>query len=1371
MVVERTCKEDRPTGAARRKPASEPLSAFRHLQAYVLLGEPGSGKTTAFEAERDELNDQVELVTARDFLIQEMTAEELEGRTLFIDGLDEIRAGTADSRRPLDRLRKRLLRLGKPRFRISCRDADWLGASDQKALKYVSGDSSVTVLRLDPLTSHDIAGLLGGQLGIGDPTEFVEQAAEKGVAGLLANPQTLELLAKAVQQGSGWPESRVETFELACQSMASEGNREHRSSNRDRVPIETLTDSAGRLCAIQLISDLAGFALDDDAEDGLHPLVDSCSQGGSRQLRAALSTRFFKSHSQQRLMPVHRQIAEFLAAKHLARIIANGRPVGRVLALMTGGDGTVVTGLRGLAAWLATLSRHSRSEILDRDPVAVGRSGDLHPYSPDEKRSLLASLLRHARCVERATAEAKAFSPLVSEETGAQIHHVLTSSGRDEIREARVGFVLRMMCHATVPTGLQQMILSTVHDDTRSPEIREIGLEAYIRASRACPRLVGDLENLLAAIKQNGVSPFNRNLCGMLLGELFPGTVGPRRVWDYLTVQAGHGPSGRYVQFWRRELSSKTRDSDLPILLDSLAARSSKLNMELEHFGLWRVALALLEKGLGLHGDGLSPVRVYEWLGIAAAAYDLTPGGRYRSIQGIRTWLEQHPEFQKQVVAIGLDRCSDDSRVCIFDYKTKKRLLRARLPADFGLWCLNRARDLVASRPRVAEHLFLQANGAVGDPDTGTGLSLELLEEAAEQHEQLATHLARSRSPVQPSRDEEGWNRAREGYIQTQERERLEWIAQVRSNETALTANRGQPAVLYGLARVYFGEHLGSGDLFGEGSLVHELGDAALAKAAMTGLRGSIERDDLPTVKQVTGLLRNQREHYLGWPLIAALEEGRSSSPDFLASIEDSRIRTCVACYHSWGPHFLKSRNYQPSWYQALLGSRPEIVTDVAVQCAAAALSSEQPVSGKFWDIADGAEVPKGIAQGAVLQLLRRFPTRCTVQQLDTLDRLLWAGVRVDAGPELLDLATTKLSRASVCIGQRIRWLGVGLICRQREFRTTVADLVEGKKAEETLVRHLAKFLVRGAEPFISGENSCGFRFQDLDCSTLESIIRWLGKYFSPVEQKGFGIVTDEFRVSLFLSNIINRLAFKPEEASTAALESLLADEILGKWNAGLSRARETQRVVRRDAEYRHPTWIQVCRTLRDGPPANAADLAAITCEALGRIAGRVRTSNANEWRQYWNEGKYGKPSEGKVEAACQDVLLRDLRAELSCHGVDVQPEAQHAARARADIEVSFNGSRVPIEVKKNSDRQLWSALRDQLIGQYTLDPATDGYGIYLVVWFGVKRQRRRSDGVRPDAPGDLHRFLAESLEEVEARKVSVRVIDVTPPDPVQTVA
>ena len=69
---------------------------------------------------------------------------------------------------------------------------------------------------------------------------------------------------------------------------------------------------------------------------------------------------------------------------------------------------------------------------------------------------------------------------------------------------------------------------------------------------------------------------------------------------------------------------------------------------------------------------------------------------------------------------------------------------------------------------------------------------------------------------------------------------------------------------------------------------------------------------------------------------------------------------------------------------------------------------------------------------------------------------------------------------------------------------------------------------------------------------------------------------------------------------------------------------------------------------------------------------------------------------------------------------------------------------------------------------QYARDPATDGYGIYLVLWFGeiaLHRTPPPLSGVRPGGPEALKARLEETLTPEEARKISVCVIDVSAPD------
>ena len=110
------------------------------------------------------------------------------------------------------------------------------------------------------------------------------------------------------------------------------------------------------------------------------------------------------------------------------------------------------------------------------------------------------------------------------------------------------------------------------------------------------------------------------------------------------------------------------------------------------------------------------------------------------------------------------------------------------------------------------------------------------------------------------------------------------------------------------------------------------------------------------------------------------------------------------------------------------------------------------------------------------------------------------------------------------------------------------------------------------------------------------------------------------------VDQMIQRLAILPEPEAGAALDELASDTALSFWHATLDQARDRHLVLRRDAGYRHPGAAQVGSTLRNGPPANPGDLAALITDRIDELAGRIRTANTDDWRQYWNVDQYERP-------------------------------------------------------------------------------------------------------------------------------------------------
>ena len=446
-------------------------------------------------------------------------------------------------------------------------------------------------------------------------------------------------------------------------------------------------------------------------------------------------------------------------------------------------------------------------------------------------------------------------------------------------------------------------------------------------------------------------------------------------------------------------------------------------------------------------------------------------------------------------------------------------------------------------------------------------------------------------------------------------------------------------------------------------------------------------------------------------------------------------------------------------WYQQLLAARPETVAEVQVQLAISGLRSSRAHISKLWELAhDPAHAQ--VAKYASLPLLRAFPTRCKLTQIKDLDNLLWAAIQYADRAPLQELIEKKQSRKSMNDAQRVHWLAVGIVVSPRAYNDLLRELVQGR--EGRILQLTEFFCYQDPMRFPFGESRIA---PELGIPGLELLIHLVGSYVGPDKWKEDGLVTPAKQASRFVNDLIQHLAASPTKDASDSLDRLLADPELSRWRDVLSQAQDAQGVTRRDASYRHPTIEQVCQTLNGGPPANASDLAALVMDRLDETARKIRGGSTSDWRQYWNVDQYNRPTCEKPEDACRDNLLSDLQNRLEQLDIDAQPEGRYTNEKRSDIRVYFGGSNVPVEIKKNSHQKLWSALRDQLIANYTSTPGTDGYGIYLVFWFGKDRTPPPPSGTRPATAEELKERLEATLSPDEARKISVCVIDVSRPD------
>ncbi len=1362
-----------------RDALSRPLADFRTVPAYVLLGDPGSGKTTSFDAERSALGPAACPVTARDFLTFDPGVHpEWRGKTLFIDELDEVRAGSGDARRPLDAIRGRLDALGRPPFRLSCREADWLGAEDRTSLVKVSPHDSLTVLRLDPLADQDIERILNEDAGIEDAVAFMAEAEERGVEGLLQNPQCLRMLADVVKNGGGWPESRLALFERACLRMARSYIDEHDAGGASRHYVaaseDDVLDAAGRLCAVILLSGARGCAIARRHEDADHPHLNRCVRRYEGPCRQAMGTNLFRAEAEAeaegRFQPLHRHVAEFLAGRHLARLVEGGGrhgrdgrrgiPLRRVLALMTGHDGGVATALRGLSAWLAAQSGTARRELVERDPIGVGVYGDASGFSPPEKVTLLRALAQARGQLERLLTASpldggqptSALGALVAPATEPALRDMLADPRRDNEHQTLVVVLLHLLTQGAALPGLSPLLFDLVRDETRPASVRRFALDALIHRSRRDDDLREGLARLLSDVRAGTIADPDDQLLGALLIRLYPGGLTPADLWTHLSESAGRF-FGSFYRFWRSHLPAEVPVAELPAHLDLLAARRDQLRPVLESRGLGSLPADLLARALDVQGEKVDAKRLYDWLGVGAGVADGSDAWKTA-----RDWLTERPRIQEAILVESVERGArsgeDELHPRVID--AERRLRGARRPSDFERWCLERAEE--ATDPRVADAFLHPVCRVLENGNRLCGLTLDEVIGRARSHPVLASVFEKRRACELPPDYLEIRRRSlrAEG---ARERERRKWLEHARAHETALRENRCPPSLLHAMAAACLGL---LADVVGETptARLRDLfrGDERLVAAAWSGFRQAIDRDDLPDVDEIVRLCDRGQRHALALPVLVGMAEAGRAGTVERSRLDDRRVRSLLAF------HYCTPGAWGKPWLPRVVRSRPHVAADVLVQCAVPALRRHRRDVPGLDEIMNG-EDHAAVVGHAALPLLRAFPLRRAVRG-GRLDALLWAALRHADGGSLLALIADKCSRKSLSTAQRVRWLSAGAIASPEEYVGRLEDCVD-RQAERA--RHVAAFFAAATVgPIRTVELEEEGLFLDvLDEAHRRSVASLLGERLGA---RGLGRL---IRLTASIRSphpgvtaLTWGLAVLPDSGASEVLKSLASDPALSAWEAELVRARDDQLAVRRDAAYRRPDVEQVCRALEDGPPANAGDLAALVTDRLDEIGVRIGNDNANGWRPFWNEDEYGRRDTPKHEGACRDALRKELQYLLP-QGVGTEPEVRYANDRRADIRVACRGFQVPVEIKKNGHRHLWSALREQLVARYARDPATDGYGIYVVLWFGEVdgcRTPPPPSGVRPRGPEALGQRLQDTLTREEARKISVCVVDVSAP-------
>lgn len=168
--------------------------------------------------------------------------------------------------------------------------------------------------------------------------------------------------------------------------------------------------------------------------------------------------------------------------------------------------------------------------------------------------------------------------------------------------------------------------------------------------------------------------------------------------------------------------------------------------------------------------------------------------------------------------------------------------------------------------------------------------------------------------------------------------------------------------------------------------------------------------------------------------------------------------------------------------------------------------------------------------------------------------------------------------------------------------------------------------------------------------------------------------------------------------------------------------------------------------------------------EELEIVQAKIRASDVDSWRNFYNDDFIPRDEE-----YCRDRLLELLRYDQAV--VHYEPESHVAADKEVDIGCRVSSDIfLPIEIKGQWHRQVWTAADTQLNHLYASDWRAQGFGIYLVLWFGPQSggkalQSAGRDIPPPQTPAEMKEMLIARSASTKTGKVSIFVMDITIPD------
>ena len=1285
----------------------------------MLIGEPGAGKTKLIN-HFFESNQEVQIV--KGITLDSFSTIDTSKKTI-IDGIDEIVA--YESTPTISRI---LSKLSSPNFILTCRSADWRHNVNLQIIKERWNVDPI-VGSLVPLDEDEIIEFVENQGG--DGRQFIREAKVRDFDDVLKNPLYLNLFLRVVQN-SGWPQTRLKLFEEASLSLVKERqDSAHHELNRTRTSNEKLLETAGYIFSHILLGGFKGITLNSESNENFLTKNELVSDRYTLKVIDELLSSNLFLYSGNDVEPYHRIISEFLASKWIAQEIQkNQNPLifERIETVLYGNRFEVPSAYRGIHGWLATFSPLGLSKkIIERDPYGFLRYGDPASVSIEQAKALIISLQKLANddpyfrsedwnvSFKNKLIKPDLFPTIIeiinTPETPEHLAHLLIESMHGaNLTDEVFNFLVETIKNTIVAYFIRQEAVAVLLNNEKEPDWDSL-IDYFVITKDA------DSIRLGLEICTDRASLFE----GKEIANLMIKYEESQNEEDVTIVGVGYGIED--------QMSISQLDDCLQMLTHHL---SQKKPVKKSASWLFKLAKKRLQ---------ISPLPdvkiIFEWL-------NLTKGHNYFRHdwdEFLTTFLKESPDLRQSLQSYILNQSNDE--------REYSEYLTNFIPQlDFGMIgfyeedFVRQLQEVEKNRDNCRDwdirwrYLVLKIRRHtyfVGD-------AMDFAEKQAKKYLILQKHLKEITTPSIPEYELTHQQVLNEQIQkrEAQKRERHESFTRIKSE-----LEKGESLFeLYKVAGAYLGIFL---DIYGDAPIdrVIELVGREQINSAFIGLENSIRSLKIPSVREIATNHAQGKKYYVEYILIAFFHF--FSNNDEVLNLVSSDITCSALASCQWDLGIGKnniSRIVQET-LEKIVFSEPSQKLDFVRNTIEPYLErNHSHISGLYYmERIDGT--PK-IGELA-LDWLNKYP----ISAEDSLEKLIITAISNGQKDKLLKIIRKKIKNKTwTHENEKNIWMGIAFLLDFDLNQEIIATFAKEKKEHLWVLK---RFVSRQKQNWLS-----------LTEKQMYFLIYEYGPLWPyckhPSTFSGSQNPWDAFE---FISGLITRLGSKLSDEATSYLQGLSQIKSLDQYSNHIKHTLSQHIRKKAESNKRLLSLEQLRDVLRSGQPTGHSDLQALILSALERLQEKIKNSTEDDYITYWDKDT------PQTENYCRDRLSSQIQPFLEKFGIATTKEAAMANNKRCDLKVIFGGAmNVPIEIKGQWHKDLWIAAVNQL-KNYTDDYKSDGFGIYLVLWFGdvpnTLKQPRCLNRKRAETLLEFKQWLTRNYNNI-SEKTKIYVLDVSKP-------